>query len=158
MLIRPYQPSDTAALAAVYRDAVVGTGAQAYDAQQIRVWSAFPASLEEFQQQLSRGFTLVGVSGGRRVAFGQLDPLDHLALLYTASDVGRCGWATKIYHCLEAQAQAEGIPCLHTEASRIAKHFFLKMGFEVLEPEWVTRNGVGFERFKMVKAMVSDRP
>jgi putative acetyltransferase len=151
MMIRSYQPSDAEAIAAVYKDAVIGTGASAYNAQQVAIWSSYPEDLEAFRDLLGQGSTLVALQGDRLVAFGQLHPLDHVAFLYTASDCGRQGYAGGIYQQLEAFAREQGVTRLYTEASRISKLFFLKVGFQILETEWVKRQGLEFERFKMEK-------
>lgn len=154
MLIRAYQPSDAEAIVAVFRDAIRGTGATAYNAEQVAIWSSYPEEIEAFRQQLSQGFTLVAVEAARVVAFGQLDLPDHIGFLYTASDYARRGYAAAIYQRLEVRALEQGSERLRTEASRISKHFFLKMGFRVVEPEWVDRKGVQFERFKMEKILM----
>lgn len=151
MLLREYQLQDAETLAAIYRDAVIGIGSSAYDAKQIEVWSSYPEDIEEFRQLLSKGLTIVAQHDRQLVAFGQLNPLDHIAFLYTASHFSRFGYATKIYQRLEAQAIKQGLKHLHTEASRISKHFFLKMGFYIIEAEIVERKGVKIERFKMKK-------
>ena len=153
MFIRQYQPTDAEAIAAIYRDAVISIGATAYDPEQIAVWSAFPDDIEEFRQTLQQGLTLVAVADGQLVAFGQLNPLNHIAFLYTASQAARQGYATEIYQQLEIYAIQQGIEQLHTEASRISKFFFLKMGYHITATEVVTRKGVEFERFKMAKIM-----
>lgn len=153
MRLREYLISDAEALAFIYHDAVIGIGSSAYDAQQIAVWSSYPEDIEQFKQLLSLGLTIVGVEDSRLVAFGQLNPSDHIAFLYTASDFARRGYATEIYNRLEAHAVEQGIKHLRTEASRISKHFFLKMGFRVVETELVERQGVQLERFKMDKVM-----
>lgn len=152
-MIREYQKSDAEALIAVYRDAVIGIGAGAYNAQQIAIWSSYPEDIEEFRELLSLGLTLVAVEGSRLAAFGQLNPPDHIAFLYTASDFARLGHATEIYKRLEAHAVGQGVKRLHTDASRIAKHFFLKMSFRVVETELTEHKSVQFERFKMEKVI-----
>jgi putative acetyltransferase len=158
MQLRSYQPTDAEALVAVFRDAVRGTGATAYNAQQVAAWSAFPEDFEQFRHHLTLGTTLVGMEDSQIVAFGQLEPSDYIAFLYTASTVGRRGYATAIYQQLEAKSIEQGNQRLRTVASRISKHFFLKMGFRVVEPEWVDRQGVPIERFKMEKRLASARP
>lgn len=150
-MIREYLTSDAEAIANIYHDAVIGIGSSAYDAQQITVWSSYPEDIEAFRMLLKSGLTLVAVEDSQLVAFGQLNPSDHIAFIYTISDCARRGYATKIYQGLEAHAIEQGINHLHTEASRISKHFFIKMGFRVLETEFVERRGVQFERFKMDK-------
>jgi putative acetyltransferase len=153
MLFRDYHPLDTDAIAAVFRDAIIHTASQAYDAEQVAVWSAYPDDPEEFRQRLSQGITIVAVEHDAIAAFGQLDPPDHISLLYTSSQFARRGCATEIYQRLEAQAIAQHINRLHTEASHIAKHFFLKMGFQIVESERVVRRGIEFERFRMEKVI-----
>jgi putative acetyltransferase len=154
MLLR-YQRQDAETLAAIYRDAVIGIGSSAYDAKQIEVWSSYPEDIEEFRQLLSQGLTIVALHDSQVVAFGQLNPLDHIAFLYTASHFSRFGYATKIYQHLEAYAIQQGVERLHTEASRISKHFFLKMGFSMIEAEIVERKAVKIERFKMEKLLIT---
>lgn len=152
-MIRDYRTSDAEALAELYRDSVIGIGASAYDSQQITVWSSYPENIEEFRKLLSLGLTLVAVEDSLLVAFGQLNPSDHVAFLYTATHFARRGYATEIYNRLEAYAVERCVKRLHTEASRISKHFFLKMGFHIVETELVERQGVEFERFKMEKSI-----
>ena len=153
MELRRYQTSDVAALVAIYRDAVLGTGATAYSPQQVAAWATFPADLAAFGHQLAQGITLVALDEGQPVAFGQLHPVDHVAFLYTASRQGRRGYATAIYQQLEAAARQAGAPVLSTDASRLSKPFFLKMGFEVVGREEVERQGVLLERFGMHKVL-----
>ena len=151
MLFQEYQPSDAESLAAIYRDAVIGIGSSAYDAKQVEAWSSYPEDIEEFRRLLSQGLTIVALHDRQLAAFGQLNPPDHIAFVYTASQFARLGYATEIYKRLEAKAIEQGVHRLYTEASRISKHFFLKMGFCVVEAEIVDRKGVQLERFKMEK-------
>ncbi|MGB3204433.1 MAG: GNAT family N-acetyltransferase [Crinalium sp.] len=153
MLIRQYQPSDAENLIAIFRDAIINIGSTAYNAKQIEVWSSYPEDIEDFRQLLSQGITFVAVQNNQLVAFGQLNPSNHIAFIYTASDFARLGYATKIYQQLEAQAIQKGVQYLHTDASRISKYFFLKMGFYIVEAEIVQRKQVWFERFKMEKIL-----
>jgi putative acetyltransferase len=148
--LREYRCGDEAALAALYRDAVHNICCDAYDARQVQAWAAY-ADEERFRHQLRLGLTLMAVCGARIAAFAQLHPADHVALLYTAAAFARHGYATRLYAALEARASAAGTQRLLTEASRIARHFFLKMGFRVIEPQVVERHGVAFERFRMEK-------
>lgn len=155
MFLRPYQPADAEAIAQLYRDAVLVTGAEAYSAEQVAAWAAFPEDLADFRVSLQQGLTLVGWDDATLTAFGQLHPADHIAFLYTAPAYARCGYATAIYQQLEEEAQRQGVAVLRTEASRISKFFFLKQGFEVKEVETVVRHGVELDRFKMHKDIVA---
>ncbi len=79
MILRSFVPSDTEALAKVYRDAVRGIGPQAYSAEQVAAWASYPDNLAEFRDRMSHGLTLVTEEASRVIAFGQLEPDDHLA-------------------------------------------------------------------------------
>ena len=59
MILGSFVPSDTEALAKVYRDAVRGIGPQAYSAEQVAAWASYPDNLAEFRDRMSHGLTLV---------------------------------------------------------------------------------------------------
>jgi Sortase and related acyltransferases len=151
MIIREFLASDAEGLAAVYRDAVRGIGPQAYTAEQVAAWALYPDDMDEFRVRMSRGLTLVAEVEGRVVAFGQLEPEDHLAFLYCSTDYARRGIGAEIYARLGARER--GVAAIHTEASRISRPFFAKHGYELIEVEHVVRFGVEFERFRMRKVL-----
>lgn len=150
-MLRSFDAQDAEALAEVYRDAVRTIGPQAYTLRQVEVWALYPDDIEEFRTRLSRGFTRVAEVEGRMVAFGSLEPCDHLAYLYCAGRYSRTGIGSAIYRELEAKAFQAGAAAIRTEASRISRPFFEKHGYKVVEVERAVRLGVEFERFRMVK-------
>ncbi len=147
--LRTFVSTDAEALVSVYRDAVRTLGPQAYSYRQVAVWARYPEDIEEFRDRLSRGRTVVAERGGNILAFGQLDPDDHLAFLYCKGEFSRKGIGSDIYDDLEAHASRTGVQRLFTEASRISRPFFEKKGFRIVEVETATRCGVEFERFRM---------
>lgn len=153
LVLRAFVPGDVEALAGVYRDAVIGLGPQAYLPEQVAAWASYPEDIGEFGGRLSRGVTLVAELDGRIVAFGQLEPEDHLAFLYCSTACARRGIATHIHSALENRAREAGSAAIRTEASRISRPFFEKRGYVVLGSERVTRSGVEIERFRMRKEL-----
>lgn len=152
--IRPWESRDTAALARIYRDAALHMGAQAYSAAQAAAWAGAVDDLDAFARELADGVTLVAETDtGDTAAFGQLRPSDRVALLYTAPGYARASYASGIYRLLEERARAAGVGVLHTEASRVARPFFEKHGFELVATEEVQRHGEAFERFRMAKLL-----
>lgn len=152
-LLRPYHPSDAQALAAIYREAARTIGSDAYGPEQVAMWASYPEDMDEFRFQLSLGATFVAEISGKAVAFGQLHPWDHVALLYCGSQYARKGVGSQIYRELEAQALASGVKEIHTEATRMSRPFFEKQGYVVCLIESPVRQGIAFERFRMVKRM-----
>lgn len=154
MRIRLYRTGDTERLARIYREAALQTGAQTYSSAEVAVWAALVDDLHGFGRQLAQGITLIAETDtGDAAAFGQLQPADRIALLYTAPGFGRESYATGIYRLLEARAREAGVDVLHAEASRIARGFFEKQGFELVDREQVKHRGVTFERLRMSKPL-----
>ena len=151
MSIRQYQPTDVAAIADVYGDAILKIACDFYSSDQIKIWSSFSKDIDIFRKKIQQGLTLVALEEEQIIAFGQLHPKDRIAFLYTVKKYARQGYASLIYQQLEEAAIAKGVKYLTTEASRVSKFFFLKQGFEIVEPEIVLRQGMEFERFKMQK-------
>jgi putative acetyltransferase len=153
MILREFSDGDVEAVTRVFRDAVLMTGAQGYSSTQVDAWARAADDQREFAARLSQGVTLVAEEGGNVVAFGQLDPIDHLAMIYCLSAQGRRGVSSTIYAELERRARVQGVKAIHTEASKISRHFFEKHGYRVVEVEQVVRFGSEFERFRMQKPL-----
>ena len=151
--LRTYAGDDYVAVAEVYRDAVETLARSAYSGEQVRMWASYPGGRGDFEERLARGGVIVAEIAGEVVAFGQLEPSDHVAFLYCKGAFARRGLASAIYAELETQAKAAEAKELTTEASRISRGFFEKQGFTVTEVEQAVRLGVEFERFKMRKAL-----
>jgi putative acetyltransferase len=155
IVIRRFIKEEAEALAEVYRDAVRTIAPQSYTREQVAAWALYPEDLEEFRSRLACGLTLVAEDAGRVVAFGQLQPDDHLAFLYCCGSASRKGLGSEIYRALEAHAFSNGVIEIHTEASRISRPFFEKHGYSTSTVEHVVRFGVEFERFRMSKKRAS---
>jgi putative acetyltransferase len=151
--LRVCGPADAAALAATYRDAVLKLGPQAYSEEQVRVWARYPEDIATFRRALAAGLTLCIEVDGTAVAFGQLDTNDHIALLYCRASHARKGYASAILRGLERHAAQSGVAALQVEASAVARPFFERYGYRLLEEEYPVRHGVSFLRYKMVKML-----
>ena len=157
MRLRNYIPTDADVLVEVYRDAARTLGRQAYTEEQTRVWAMHPEDIRQFRETLSEGLTVCAVVDGSPVAFGQINPADHIAYLYCRSSHARRGYATAILAELEKHAVSNRITAIHLEASLVARPFFEKAGYHVVAEEHVVRHGVGFLRFKMIKQLTRQR-
>jgi GNAT superfamily N-acetyltransferase len=151
MQLRSFQVTDTQALVKIYRDTVRRMGPDFYTASQVEAWAVYPQNIDDFACRLSRGRTLVAEQDGVIQAFAQLDPLDFISFIYTSADVARKGVGTLLCDALETHAFSEGVITIRTEASRIAKAFFMKRGYEVETLLHLTHFGVDFEWYCMAK-------
>ncbi len=155
--VRAYQAEDAPALARIFRAAIHSTATGVYPPETLAAWAAAAGDEAAFASRLARGITRVAHEDEAPIAFGQLDPGDRIAMLYTAPASTRHGWASAICNELESIARTAGTTCLYTEASRAARKFFEKRGFESLCVERVERAGVIIERYRM-RRILDTRP
>lgn len=147
---RIYCIEDMPQVKRVFKDAVLNIGTHAYDQEQVHAWAAF-ADDSVFDDQLKEGITIVAEQQDEIVGFGQLHPLNHIALLYVDSHHANRRIGSELAKRLERHAEDSGMKALSVEASKIARPFFEKQGYAVLDKEVIDRNGVEFERFLMHK-------
>ena len=150
--IRPYRDSDAAALARVFRNAILVTAADHYDGDQRRAWSA-AADDPAFPADLAKGLTMVAEWQQETAGFAQLVD-DRITLIYVHPDTARLGIATLLYQHLEDEARIQGRERLVTEASQVAHDFFLFLGFQPDAEETVERDGVTLSRWRMHKPLI----
>jgi putative acetyltransferase len=156
---RRYKPDDAEGIAELYRKSVQEIAIGTYTPEEVEAWASYADEIEELRHRLAEGLTLVAESGDGLVAFGQLKPFDHIEFLYTVKKYSRMGIATEIYKRLEHHALANGAGHLTTDASRVSKPLFERLGFRLECPVVEKRKGVEIECFKMRKELfVDSRP
>ncbi|HKQ32403.1 MAG TPA: GNAT family N-acetyltransferase [Thermodesulfobacteriota bacterium] len=151
--IRRYTPEDAEAIARLYEKSVREIAIEKYTPEEVEAWASYADEIEELRYRLAEGLTLVVEAGDMLVSFGQLKPVDHIAFLYTLKDYSRRGIASGIYKRLEDHAAMKGAECLTTDASRISKPLFERLGFKLECPVVERRRGVDIECFKMKKEL-----
>ena len=77
----------------------------------------------------------------------------HIAFLYSAPAYARRGVASALYRRVESAWIAAGVRELRTEASLLARPFFERHGFDVVEEQTVRRGGVFLRRYAMRKSV-----
>lgn len=155
-LLRRFEPSDLEELLRVYEQAVVSQCAGLYSRQQVEAWARHPWHSAVVSETIQRGYTLVNPrtpQAAQLAAFGVLDPIDRLALLYCDGDSNRQGRSSALLAALEAHAQSQGVEQLRTEASQLSKPLLLRRGWRIDAAETVLFAGVPFERWRMIKPL-----
>ncbi|HET7290508.1 MAG TPA: GNAT family N-acetyltransferase [Thermodesulfobacteriota bacterium] len=151
--IRRYRPEDAEAIAGLYEKSVREIAIEKYTPEAVEAWASYADEIEELRHRLAEGLTLVAEAGDILIAFGQLKPVDHIAFLYTLKEYSRKGIASGIYKRLEDHAAMKGAEYLTTDASRISKPLFERLGFKLECPVVEKRKGVDIECFKMRKEL-----
>ena len=153
---RDYRPADAPALAAIYRAAILETGASAYSAEQCAAWAATADNATAWAQRLQDNWVRVAVTGEENedeeiVGFGGILMPGHIDLLFTAPEANRQGVAGLILEDLLELAAAMGTKKITTDASKLSKPFFEKHGFKLVESGEHERCGQSLTCYRLVK-------
>tara|TARA_B100000073_G_scaffold55846_1_gene41316 strand:+ start:757 stop:1224 length:468 start_codon:yes stop_codon:yes gene_type:complete len=150
MVLRLIVPADAALLREIYADAIESQASELYSDQQVKSWAALAWLPGVLDQTLKQGS---GWISGEDAAFAMRYPQDRLALLYCRGRAARQGHGKALLERLEADAIADGVRSLRTEASQFSRPLFERYGWSLVAPETITIAGVLFERYRMHKAL-----
>ena len=151
MLIRNYQSDDLTAVAELFTASVHTLATGYYDARQREVWAPRPPDPGLWQSRLAAIHTLVADDEGPLAGFIGYRDDGYIDLMFVSPDYAGHGVATRLYRQAESELMAAGIDKLTTDASEVARPFFERQGFEVIERQQIERQGVVFGRYAMAK-------
>lgn len=150
MNFRNYTEADTESLAGVFTSSVHSLATTEYDAVQRDAWAPVPSDLDAWRHRFGQLHTTIAEENGQCLGFLSYEPDGHIDLLYTAPDAARRGIASALLEEAARRLLEDfGVTDLYTEASLVAVPFFLRHGFDTIEEQTVSRNGVNFRRFAM---------
>ena len=151
--IRDYDQRDSADLADVFFRSVRQVALADYTAAQVGAWAPERRTGEQMHETASDGrLTLVAAGErDRAVAYIDLEPDGHIDHVYCAPEAAGHGIASQLYDAIEAAARRQGISRLFTEASELARRFFERKGFALLERQDMVLRGVPIHNYKMAK-------
>ncbi len=156
MNIRPFRETDLESVAELFTESVHKLAAGQYDTTQCAAWAPIPPEFDVWRQRLSTLRTYVAEESSRLVGFISFTGNGHIELLFTSPAKARSGVATALYRIAEELLRHRGIRQLDTEASLVALPFFEKHGFHVREEQSVSRAGISFQRFAMLKSVADE--
>ena len=153
--IRAYERRDAAGVADVFYRSVREVALSDYTAQQVQAWA--PERRDAGQEHRRSGdgrLVLVAADeSGHVVAFIDLEPDGHIDRLFCAPEAAGRGVASRLYDAIETAAREQGMERLFTEASELARRFFERQGFTVLERQDMVLRGVPIHNYRMAKAL-----
>lgn len=132
-VIRPYRESDAAAIAALTVAANRATGLRAYSPAQVDAWAA-RYLVQRLMDGAAKGdVILVAVNDAdMAIAYTVLEQGGHLDMLYCAPEHTGKGLGLALLAEAEAAARQQGVTCLFTEASELARPVFTRAGYALL--------------------------
>ncbi|MCP9774991.1 GNAT family N-acetyltransferase [Cyanobium sp. WAJ14-Wanaka] len=154
-LLRTLNLNDRDEIALVYADAVRSQASALYTAEQVEAWANHAWQDGGFDQALLAGQGLASLSSATSnasiEAFGVLDPIDRLSLLYCRGRSCRQGRSGQLLEGLGQLARKGGCRQLRTEASQLSRPLLLRQGWQVEQEEEVLFAGTAFVRWRMIK-------
>ncbi len=151
--VRLYRPQDLHALADLFYASVRQVACSAYDDVQIDAWAPLPPDYQGWQARFESCPPFVAEVDGRIAGFASLEPSGYIDWLYTHPDFQRQGVASALYQRLEQLAREWGLKRLQVDASHLARPFFKRRGFLVLNRNEVERRGVLLVNWSMDKLL-----
>ena len=151
--IRKYRIQDLSPVVRLFTDSVHELTAGAYDETQRYAWASRTPHLDTWRERLESLETLVAEEGPDLAGFISYEKDGHIDLVFTAPNYARRGIASALYHEAEQQLKELGVTELKTEASVVARPFFERHGFEVVDEQRVTVRGAQFLRYLMRKKL-----
>ncbi|MGC8120439.1 GNAT family N-acetyltransferase [Marinobacter sp. VGCF2001] len=151
--LRKYRIQDLSPVVRLFTDSVHELTAGAYDETQRYAWASRTPHLDTWRERLESMETLVAEEGSDLAGFISYEKSGHIDLVFTAPNFARRGIASALYHEAEQQLKALGVKELSTEASVVARPFFERHGFEVVDEQRATLRGAQFLRYLMRKKL-----
>ncbi|EBA03072.1 GCN5-related N-acetyltransferase [Rhodobacterales bacterium HTCC2150] len=148
--LRYYQEGDDVALHHIYYRAVHEGTKQHYNENERRAWAPRDTPNPDWEPRLSDQITLVAIDdAGTRLGFMTLGYDGHLDFAYVLPDVMGKGVATMLHDGIVYVARALNMHKLDTEASHLARRFFLRQGWLEVRENRTDRYGVTLTNFWM---------
>jgi len=153
--LRTYESRDAADVADVFYRSVREVALSDYTADQVKAWvpGRWDAEQEHRRSGDGRLVLVAADESGHVVAFIDLEPDGHIDRLFCAPEAAGRGIASQLYDRIETAAREQGIGRLFTEASELARRFFERKGFMVLERQDKVLRGVPIHNYRMAKTL-----
>jgi len=151
--LRPFLPTDTPILAAIFVAAIEGLTGDDYSEPQQEAWAAAAEDEAQFGKRLAGQLTLIATMQNSPVGFASLRGPDHIDMLYVHPSVAGQGVASMLVDALEKLAGARGAKSLTVDASDTAEVFFQKRSYVAKQRNTVTVNGEWLANTTMQKTL-----
>ena len=146
MEIRRYRKEDCKEIVKLFYKTVHRVCCNDYSKEELDAWAPLKLDLEKWNTALLKNYSLVAIEGDKIVGFADIDESGYLDHLYVDADHQRCKIASTL--CDELEKDFNSIT---THASKSAKGFFEKRGYEVICEQQVKRKGLYLTNFVMRK-------
>lgn len=148
--VRAMRDEDAVPLAQLVHRAIHEGASGAYTLEQRIAWSPAPKSADMFLDRVAGQLVLVAEDEIGLSGLFTLTDEGLLDLAFVRPDKMGKGTATALYRKLLEGARERDLARLTVEASHLARRFFEKQGWQCLETQTVTPNGVAMQNHRMI--------
>lgn len=149
MIVRRFRAGEAEAVYTVFRRAVHAGAAAHYSAEQRRAWAPAAVVPESWPGWLARERTWVAERDGEILGFMLLQDDGLLDMAFMLPEWRGRGVSDALIGAVLAEARRLGLGRLRTEASHLARPFFLRHGWTEEARQEIERAGVTLVNFRM---------
>lgn len=153
--IRRFQDQDAAASAQLFFEAVQTGARDAYTQEQRNAWAPSIPDISDWQTRLKTQFSLMAFRDDQLSGFMTLTDQGIIDLAFVSPAAMGKGVAGELYNAILKQARIRNFPLLQTHASHMARRFFEKRNWVMIQQQTAVRNDVELTNFLMELNMTS---
>lgn len=151
--IRPIRDKDGEIAGMIFFDAVhKGTSAH-YTHEQRAAWAGDRPNPSAWRKRLAGVEGFIAEVDGLPVGFMTIDSDGYIDLAFVLAEAAGKGIGWGMYKAVEERAKQLGLIRLTTEASKTARPFFARQGWNVDQEQVIEKRGVPLTNYKMSKTL-----
>ncbi|WP_281858092.1 GNAT family N-acetyltransferase [Litoreibacter halocynthiae] len=155
LTLRPFAKGDGAASFDVFVDAVRNGAKEHYTTEQRAAWAPVDTMPATWEDRHLAATAFVAESERQLEGFMTLTAEGVIDMAFVRPSAMGTGITAQLYEKTEEAAHASGLTRLTTEASHLARPFFLRRGWNLLGAQTVQKRGQTLENFRMEKHLSS---
>ena len=156
LAIRPFQPSDAAALHDVFFSSVHTNARADYTPQQLAAWAPEDYDLDAWADLMGSLRPFVALERGIPVGYADVQPTGYIDHFFVAGGQTRRGVGARLMESIHLSASEQRIPVLWSHVSVTAQPFFATWGFRITKRRMPVIRGVAMPNARMEKVMPSN--
>ena len=154
--LRAFRREDAETLAVIFLRAIREGTAGAYTLAQQQAWANMQDAPKAWAERLESKITLVAERDGQVGGFMTLGADGYLDLAFVLPEEKGRGLAAALHDRMLHEAHLQGVTRLTTDASIVARRFFLKQGWREQAEQQLLRDGQSLTNYRMDKRIAPD--
>lgn len=149
MLIKPYSEVHAKEITELFHQSVHAIDSSVYSEEQKEAWAPTPPNYEHWKKRLNIKKPYLAFKNEKLVGFIELELSGHIDCAYVHPDFQNQGVGAKLFNFIFEKAKQLKLSPLFVDASIVAKPFFEKRGFNVIQKNEVRRGRVILINYSM---------